>query len=216
MASTGIHSKLLNQAAEEILGALGLFQHGRSRTWFDDRGWWLIVVSFEPSSWSKGSYLNVAAMWLWDKKDYVSFDVGGRVEQFVRFENEAQFWPEARRLALSARTHVLQLRERFSSISQTARFLNSYASKTPTPWPMFHAAVALGYAGESNDAERWFRKLHQMKAEYDWQQALQVAAREFASLLHDGPAFRSRLREEIVAARKLLKLPEREAWGLSD
>src|SRR6185437_1293682 len=84
VASQGIHTKLLNQAAQEILVPLGLMQRGPSRMWFHDHGWWLVVVSFESSSWSKGSYLDVAAMWLWDRKDYVSFDVGGRVERNLR------------------------------------------------------------------------------------------------------------------------------------
>jgi len=216
VASQGIHTKLLNQAAQEILVPLGLMQRGPSRMWFHDHGWWLVVVSFESSSWSKGSCLDVAAMWLWDRKDFVSFDVGGRVEQFVSFQSEAQFAPEVRRLALSARKHVLRLREQFLDVSRTARFLHRYASKFATPWPMFHAAMSLGYAGETYSAEQWFKKLDQTKAVYVWHKALQDTAREFAGLLHDSSAFRGRVREEILATRKLLKLPEREELALFD
>ncbi len=71
------HNAVLRTAARAALLPLGLIQRGRSRVWLDDRGWFLIVVEFQPSSWSKGSYLNVAAMWLWRDKDYLSFDYGG-------------------------------------------------------------------------------------------------------------------------------------------
>src|SRR5256885_11111558 len=61
MAEADPHSKLITAAAREILRPLGLFQKGRSRVWLDDQGWWLGVVEFQPSDWSKGSYLNVGA-----------------------------------------------------------------------------------------------------------------------------------------------------------
>jgi hypothetical protein len=82
------HNKVLGAAARDALGPLGLTQKGRSRTWLDDHGWYVVVVEFQPSAWSKGSYLNVAAMWLWKPKDDLSFDYGGRggsrVSEFER------------------------------------------------------------------------------------------------------------------------------------
>lgn len=70
---------------------MGLSQKGRSRIWLDDQRWWLCVVEFQPSSWSRGSYLNVGCMWLWPVRDDISFDEGYRVEEFCEFRDEAQF-----------------------------------------------------------------------------------------------------------------------------
>jgi hypothetical protein len=48
VAAQAPHTKLLNDAAEEILGGLGVVRMGRSRTWVDDRGWWLgVMQSFD-------------------------------------------------------------------------------------------------------------------------------------------------------------------------
>jgi hypothetical protein len=47
--------------------------------WLDDHTWWLVVVEFQPSSWSQGSYLNVGAMWLWHDKNRLAGDLGGLV-----------------------------------------------------------------------------------------------------------------------------------------
>ena len=77
-------------------------QKGRSRTWLDDQGWWVGVVEFQPSAWDRGSYLNVGACWLWEEKDYLSFDVGGRVAGFQRFTETAEFASAAQTLAEQA------------------------------------------------------------------------------------------------------------------
>ena len=61
VAAQPIHTKIITQAAREILRPKGLVQIGRSRLWTDDHGWWLINVEFQPSGVSKGSYLNVGA-----------------------------------------------------------------------------------------------------------------------------------------------------------
>src|SRR5262249_16802956 len=94
-----VHSTLITRSARSMLRPLGLMQKGRSRTWLDDHGWWLCVVEFQPSAWSRGSYLNVGCCWLWQVKGYLSFDEGNRVENFSGFENEAQFADVSDRLA---------------------------------------------------------------------------------------------------------------------
>src|SRR5213592_4672206 len=75
------HTKLINAAARETLRPLGLLQEGRSRTWLDDQAWWLGIVEFQPSNWTRGSYLNVGVNWLWNVKDWLSFDFGYRVDE---------------------------------------------------------------------------------------------------------------------------------------
>jgi hypothetical protein len=97
-----VHSKILNDAARRILRPMGLTQKGRSRTWMDDHGWWICIVEFQPSGWSKGSYLNAGCSWLWHVRDYASFDEGYRVETFVEFQDEEQFASAADRLARRA------------------------------------------------------------------------------------------------------------------
>src|SRR4051794_38358782 len=68
------HTRLLTTAARQILRPLGLHQRGRSRLWLDDHGWWATIVEFTPANSGRGSFLNVAATWLWREKDSLSFD----------------------------------------------------------------------------------------------------------------------------------------------
>ena len=61
MSADSQHNRIIARAAKRRLEPLGCLQKGRSRTWIDDHGWWIGVVEFQPSGWSKGSYLNVGA-----------------------------------------------------------------------------------------------------------------------------------------------------------
>ena len=119
----GPHDRLIADAAKAVLGPLDFRRKGRSRVWFADHGWWLTVVQFQPSAWSKGSYLNVAAHWLWSETDPFSFDFGGRVAEFVEYVSEAQFTAAAARLAESAAHEAQRLGHRFGSLTATANVL---------------------------------------------------------------------------------------------
>src|SRR6059058_719599 len=102
------HNKILNATAREVLKPMGLVQKGRSRTWLDDHGWWLCVVDFESSAWSKGTRLAVSADFLWHDRDHLAWSVGGRLKEdsgaeiHVYYENEPQFSAEAQRLSVRA------------------------------------------------------------------------------------------------------------------
>jgi len=73
-----VHSKIIADAAKRNLAPIGLTRKGRSRVWLDDRGWYVTVVEFQPSGFSKGSYLNVGRSYQHDNdcEKYSSF-VGG-------------------------------------------------------------------------------------------------------------------------------------------
>lgn len=105
------HNKIINQVARSVLKLLGLFQKGQSRIWIDDNGWFLTIVEFQPSNWDKGSYLNVAIHYLWEKKEYFSFDYGGRENEFVKFNNdEKKFYDDMTSLAEKAVLKVVEYR----------------------------------------------------------------------------------------------------------
>jgi hypothetical protein len=133
------HTRLLTAAAREHLRPLGLVQKGRSRKWLDDHGWFVTGVEFQPSGWSKGSYLNVGAHFLWQWGGFFSYDLGYRVEGFASYESDAQFAPEADRLAASAAREVELLRRRLPDPSAVARVIT--LPPRGHGWPYYHYAV---------------------------------------------------------------------------
>jgi len=102
---------LIAAAAKEALSPLGLKRDGKSRLWYDDHGWWCIVVEFQPSSWSKGTYLNVGVSWLLFEKAHWTFDVGHREQGFSPARAEQQFTDALAGIVAHAGQRVRDYRE---------------------------------------------------------------------------------------------------------
>jgi hypothetical protein len=185
---------------------LGLRQRGRSRVWIDDRGWWLISVEFQPSGWSKGSYLNVGATWLWKEQDYISFDYGSRVEGFSQFIDEAQFGPIASRLAERAADEVNRFRNLFPTVHAVARHL---AEQSPKGfWDEFNAGVACGLSGDAVGARPFLNAVAGTNYGQDWAKAAAAVARNYCEELCNPQKFQRAIKDVVRRTRQLLRLPE--------
>ena len=196
------HDKLLAAAAKEILGPLGFHRKGRSRIWIADQGWWLNVVEFQPSGWAKGSYLNVAAHWLWIEKDYLSFDYGGRVEPFSEYVSDAQFESEAIRLAQTAAHEANGIGQTFHSIEAAAAVLLAEEGHLPErakgSWSAYHAGIAAGLSGNTADAAALFGSVRDDR--------VRPAVAQVAKLLAHPVEFKRKVEMLMTAHRHALGL----------
>jgi hypothetical protein len=210
MAGTPIHSKLITAAARQVLRPMGMIQKGQSRHWTDDHQWWVCCVEFQPSSWSRGSYLNVYAMWLWVVKDYWSHDEGIRAEGFAKFQNEIQFAAKANRLAERAAEELCRYRALFPNVLAVGKY---YLEKTPdraATWQTFHSGIACALADRPADAERFFDQ-YLSKSSADsaqWFIDSQTEAAKLRALVAKRDDFRNAIIDRVKRARALLKLPE--------
>lgn len=198
------HSQLLTVAAKNVLRPMGMSQKRRSRIWPDDHGWWLCVVEFQPSGWSRGSYLNVGCMWLWNVKDYISFDEGCRVEEFRAFLSETQFEAFARSLAERAVNEVVRYRKLFPTIV-CSHYDGQWRSGL---WPTFHSGVTCGLSGKPEDAQQRFQQLIDSTGDgRPWALNMQAEARRLRDIACDTAQFRDVVTSMIHRARELQKLP---------
>ena len=187
---------------------MGLFQKGRSRTWLDDHGWWVCVVEFQPSGWSRGSYLNVGCMWLWCEKGYLSFDEGSRVESFSKFQDHEQFENEALRLAVRAAEEVERYRLLFPTVRRVCEFYLERPVMAPGHWQNFHAAVACAMAGKPDDAVRFFDQFLVPQIDGpEWLILAQADAQRLKELSAHTVEFRAAVAGRVRRARELQKLP---------
>lgn len=209
--ATEPHNKLLAGAAREVLRPLGVHQIGRSRTWIDDHGWWVGLVEFQPSSWAKGSYLNVGVTWLWrpDDKPTFFFAVSHRVEDFREYESEEQFSSEARQLASVAGERVAYFRDRLTTPADAGRLLELQArGERYASWTAWDAAVALGLSGGHHVASEWFLRVAASTDDRAWWLPVKRRAERWAELVTDDPAsFIDEVRALIDHNRAALKLP---------
>lgn len=192
------------------LSPLGVLQRGRSRTWIDDRGWWLITVEFQPSGWSRGTYLNVGATWLWYLKAHLSFDLGYRVEGFRELTGrDAEYACDE--VARRAAREVEALRVRIPDIEAVAR--EQKIAPAGDLWPQYHVAVAEALTGHFGEARRRFETLALTSADNPdiaWVQELRARVSLLLSLLGNASAFSEEIRSTIHKTRRALRLPDWE------
>jgi hypothetical protein len=212
MSSPGIHNRIINSVAKEILQPFGFTQRGRSRLWIADNGWWLILVEFQPSSWSRGTYLNVGAKFLWSGIEAFTFDfsfgVSSRLGHFCEFVDEEQFALQVRRLAEVAGKEAQRFRREFATIEATADNLATHVQSGP--WGLYNAAVAAILARRSQKAHTFCGELERTLQEEstEWAKDLQRTAVSLSSLSNDPAKVIDVLSERVRHSRELLKLPE--------
>jgi hypothetical protein len=204
MAESVDHNRIIATAAKASLAPLGCKRKGKSRLWFDDHLWWVTVIEFQPSSWGKGSYLNVGAMWLWNAKGYWSFDDEYRIEDFRQFIEEGQFSGAAEQLAQRAADQVLVYREKFSSLSAVAKYLDGKENKTIKDH--YHAAIALALSGANERASQELSDVLLSPADAPWVEELQTKMKELFAHDSSSISFRTAVWFEISRARGLLKM----------
>jgi len=206
------HTKAIAKAAKATLHPLGLRQKGQSRLWIGDNGWWLGIVEFQPSGFSKGSYLNVAAHWLWSDQGHISFDLGSgpdwdsRVADFEACEPGEPFDEAAGRLASVAAQSFSALAGRLPSIEETADVLLSReanSSAAAGSWSTYHAGVAAGLAGRSNEANAMLHSITDTR--------VRGAAERYRGLTSDAGRFRAMTVSLIETQREALRLPAARA-----
>ena len=207
--ATTIHSKLINKAAREILRPVGLVRKGQSRVWLDDNGWWLTMIEFQPSSWSRGTYLNVGISWLWYPKEYLSFDIGYRENSFIEFKDEDTFLREAIELAEKAKKIVFTYRESMSSPELAKDFvLKNTVGDEQNIWACLNKGLACLHASDIPSAKYHLENVLQCKDDQDWAISVKDFTQSILSLKPKEQLLA--IQGAIMQSRKLKKLPEIE------
>jgi len=209
------HGKLIAAAAKAALLPLGCRRKGQSRCWYGDERFWCILIEFQPSGWSKGSYLNVGATWLWHMRSLWTFDGtyhpprnGYRVPGagFIDFQSAEQFTPLITEMAASAAREVVALREKFKSLDFIYEHLLSRAVRDGIP--VYHAAVVAGLFGDIASARQLFGRLEEWRTDgYGHQLELKANSVALAQLIGEPARFRAAVLANIENRRRCLRLP---------
>lgn len=211
----GEHDKIIRQVAHEALVPLGLSQRGRSRLWVSDAAWRAFLVEFQPSSWSKGTYCNVAVMWLWDPQTraapHFAFHVVERLKggdgQFISWADDPEgFERSVAVMATQAAKEIAHFQATFVDLDAVARH---YASDPPIGWPGFHRGVALGVMGRGAEAKTCLTTVaaDAQTSDIGWVLDMGRAASALADVSTDRYAFMQTVEAHIVRMREGLRLP---------
>jgi hypothetical protein len=201
---------------------MGIVQKGRSRLWHDDHDWWAGLIEFQPSSRSRGSYLNVGVQWLWDIEwdslDAFMYPGSGGYEtrvpipgegQFIAYESDDQFAPLALKIANTAADRARYFRDLFPSVDAAARVL---AQCEGVDWDI-EAGVASGLTGDYKPARQRFDHYLEWDESKDgqawrgeWMDARADRVRALRACVDDTERFRAMIAEDIRTVRAAAKL----------
>ncbi|WP_428385004.1 hypothetical protein [Nevskia ramosa] len=203
------HNAVINAEARRVLKPLGLTRKGTSRVWIDDHGWWAIQVEFQPSAWSKGSYLNVGVNWFLYEGSVGAFNVGSRVDApFIEAAGNESFEKDAHNLALRAKDEVAQLRSRFSTLEDATSYYRDCGHRSA--WDDYYYGVLLALVGDASNAKAAFQSVPTHRLEFGWERALAQRASELSNLAADRSAFIETIRGIVLRTRSIGNLPDWE------
>jgi hypothetical protein len=203
MAKADEHSSLIASAAKVALQPLGFVRQGRSRFWLADQRFWIIFADFQPSGWSKGTYLNMGVKWLWEPKPIL--DISDRPVDFIAFESKEQFSPLIERMAEVAAKEALRLKTKFKALDDIYSYL--VANAVRDGWPIYHAAIASGLIGDVETSNRLFRRMTNWPTfGYDWELDLKSESATLEALLLDRTQFRAAISVKIGHTRRIMKM----------
>jgi len=206
MAKATEHGRIIAAAAKAALAPLGCVRRGQSRIWQDDHRYWAINVEFQPSGWSKGSYLNIHVAWLWAVTHGYQFSY--RAGSFIPFETVEQFTPLITEMATTAAVEVQKTREKFRSFDDILTQIQTCAARKPNFWDHFDAAIAHALAGDIPAARQYFERIANWNTEGStWRTQARQNTLTLATLLDRPRDFRSAIVANIARRRQLMYLP---------
>lgn len=163
------HNKIINNAAKKILAPEGLFRIGSSRSWLDDNDYFLIIVEFQQSGFSKGSYLNVAVSFLWEKtkemNECLGFDYGDRVlvngKQFAEYrgafkDKDEKFTANIEEFAIAALEKINEYRK-FIDLDYAKKMLEEKStSDNAMFWEVYDLAMLCFFKKDFDEGKKYF------------------------------------------------------------
>ncbi len=199
------HNKLLKKIAKERLKPYGIFQQGQSQTFLYDRGWFTIVIEFQPSSWSKGTYLNIGVDFNFYPRDYFAFGYGYREKGFEEFKDEEQFKKLVNELCELTIKRVQELEQKFIDVWTALKTMNK--EKSDDTLRIYEVAVLNILTSNFDKARKQFSQVSKSKCEYDWEIERKKVADELIDWLHEIPMDLDKIQNLINKIRQLKKLP---------
>lgn len=201
------HNKIINRVARDTLNPIGVKRKGQSRVWLDDNGWWVTVIEFQPSAWSKGTYLNVGVNFQWYPKEYLSFDIGYRETGFVEYESDEQFEPKAKEFAELAKVKILEIREQLSSTKSAKEYvISSLQNHRPTLWGEFHQGMSCILTKDTKEAISYFNQVLSNPHDTEWAIKLKEFTSRMVISLESGEDALRFIDEIVNKSRELKKL----------
>ena len=205
------HNEIIAKIATAMFKPYGIKRKGRSRTFLDDHGWYTIIIEFQPSSWSKGTYLNIGINFHWYLKNYFSFDIGDRENEFVDFVNEEQFTERVNKLCEKSIQKIIEYRNNMRNIKTAEKLIFNHTFTSDDLWGDYHRGIISGLIGNMNRMNKCFNKLLTVNDNTEWIIELKQNIKELIEISNNKEnKFKETIIDLIKETRKAKRLIEME------
>lgn len=205
METTFDHNKLIKKIAKERLLPFGIIQEGKSRTFLYDNGWWTIVIEFQSSSYSKGSYLNIGLDFNFYPREYFAFSYGHRESGYIEAIDELQFEKAINNYCDLAIKKVEELKLKFIDIKAAIKTVKNKAKKNDS-WNNYELGILYGLDGRLNDAKKLLNKVKNEKCVHDFEFDRQKHVTDILHWIDSRGLFIINIKDTINKARRMKKL----------
>lgn len=200
------HNKVIAQEAKHSLKPLGFVRSGKSRLWYKDNGWWAVVVEFQPSSFSKGTYVNVSVSHFLYESNSWAFHIPQRLPGFASAEDEGDFEAKVRCMAEDARDIASDMLEKYSSIESFVKWYTERERRHV--WIDYYSAMFNALAGDYERCGIYLEAVCNTECERTWEFAVQHRARDLLFFLKDPREFRRSVLGIVIRTRSMMNLIE--------
>jgi hypothetical protein len=208
MATTTDHNKLIKKIAKERFNALDIFQWKKSRTFLYDKWWYTIVIEFQPSSSSKGTYLNIGVDFNFYPRDSFAFQFGYREKPFESFVNEQQFSKYINKLCDIVIEKIKELDTQFADFKTGLKTLEK--EKSNNSWTLYVIGILYALEGNYSKSLEILKKISSEECLTNWQSDRKIIIDKIIFWIEDGSTSSTHLINLIEDTRKLKKLPTSE------
>jgi hypothetical protein len=197
-------NKVIKKIAREKFSGQEIKQKGQSRLWYFPGAYYQILIEFQPSSWNKGTYLNVGLDFNWFPRDFFAFEFGDRLSEFKSFNDENQFQKEVEKMCDLALEKVEQYKLIFREKTGAADRLLKL-KKELNEWDTFSIGVLFGFEGQPDKAIKYLHKISgdHYKLEYEIERA--KIAKEYIKAIEQGN-FMDKLSKVIQETKELKRV----------
>lgn len=197
------HNKLIAKKAKETLKPLGFVRSGKSRIWFKDNGWWAVLIEFQPSSFSKGTYVNIAVNHFLYESSGWTFHISKRLSPFADAQTD-DFESTLESMVSQAAAVAQELQNKFSSVEA---FFDYYQSmEQHTIWNSLYIGIFSALLGNTKKAKESFQIICDDVYSMGWELAIQSRAKDLMFVLQDEKAFVNSLHGTILRSRSMMGL----------
>ena len=200
------HNKIIAEKAIQHLKPLGYKRIGKSRLWIKDKGWWAILVEFQPSQWSSGTYINVSASTLLYEYNAWQMHTSTRIQGFASANDDPDFQSKVDSMTKEAAECATEMEINCSDLSYFVKVFTDFPENRKSVWHYYYAGILNSILGNCSLAKQCYTYVAEREYEHLFEQAIKLSSAELEFLIEFPDQYKSAVLGIVLRARQVKNL----------